>query len=254
MGFLDKSVVIKEKWSDSYVCVTRYMILWIYHRLIRKSTQNIREINEGTFLPSQNKESQIATSYLKKAFGQILEIQSLTRYNRRFLSDFGSFVVGLKLDSENINLAKWKVVNFESVRAYIDGLSYRDEAITAECVLKIPKHHNSETQKRRSKKRSAYSYRKGITISVPSKDNIIQTRNVDRMNTTALYGYFCSLDKSNIEEFVPNHRYTLIKRSRIPSVNMISCKIRFQAHSLPIWLLLNEILGIISKGHLIGLH
>jgi hypothetical protein len=255
MGFLDEIVAVKEKWLSFYVRATREINLWIYRRLIRKSRQDIREIKESTFLARQNKVSQLDTSYMKKSFGQrILEIPGLTRHNTSFLSEFGTPVVGLKLVSENLNLAKWKVVNFESASAYMDGLLYRNQAITAVCVLKVPEQHNTETQKRCSKKRSAYSYRKSITISVPYKENIIQMINVDRMITTALYGYFWSLDKFNIEEFVPNHSYTLIKRCRRPSLHMISRKTIFQAYSLPIWLLLNEILGMISKGHWIGLH
>jgi SAM-dependent methyltransferase len=207
-------------------------------------------------LHRQKRRAQVISSYLRRCNAKkILDIGSAEGYATSFISKVGEIVVGIEIDAEYLRVAKDKVKDAEFINASLGNLPFRNEFFDAVCVLEVMEHLDFDTQRKGLKEIDRILCPHGnLIISVPYRENIIQTKCIHCGKETPLYGHLCRLDESYINGILPPHQYRLSKTYRMPNVQMISCKRIFEPLRLRFWLFLNDILGVIRKGYWIILH
>lgn len=157
--------------------------------------------------------------------------------------------MGIEINIEYIKIARQKVKTVDFINASLEDLPFRADYFDAVCILEVLEHLNITTQKKGLKEVDRILRQKAtLIISVPYKEKIIQTNCIHCGKTTPLYGHLRSLDEFAIQEILPEC-YDLLRTCRLPNLQIVSCKSIFQKFPLSVWLLLNNILGLIGKGY-----
>jgi len=87
-----------------------------------------------------------------------------------------------------------------------------------------------------------------LLISVPYKEKITYTRCIHCGKLTPLWGHLQSFDENKLASLIPKN-YKVLEKKHLPNLGLISCSKIFRWMPLRIWLLMNDLLGIIRKGY-----
>ena len=160
------------------------------------------------------------------------------------------FVVGLELNLETLNIAKKKVGGVSFINASIGFLPFRDNIFEAICMLEVLEHMGFDIQRECMKEVNRVLESNGlIVISVPYREKIINTTCIHCGKLTPLYGHLQSLDEHKITSLLSPYHFSLTKIHHLPNVGLVSCSRLFRWLPLPLWLIVNKVLGFVRKGY-----
>jgi ubiquinone/menaquinone biosynthesis C-methylase UbiE len=219
----------------------------------RKMSQNIWEL-KGAMLERQKRRAQVISRSLKHGnVKKILDIGCAEGYTTSFISKVSDFVVGVELNMESLKVAKNKVKKGIFINASIDYLPFRADCFDTVCVLEVLEHLPAELQHNGLKEADRVLHSNGsIMISVPYKEQVIQTTCIHCKKITPLYGHLHSLDVKKISSLVPSH-FKLIELYHLPNVQIVSCAKLLKPLPLIVWFQINRFLGLVRKGYWITL-
>jgi ubiquinone/menaquinone biosynthesis C-methylase UbiE len=217
-------------------------------------SQNIWE-RRSSSLHRQKRRAQLVGSYLKREqVSRIVDIGCAEGYATSFISKPGRSVIGVERDIQYLRIAKEKVREVNFINATIECLPFKKESFDAICVLEVLEHLDLQTQKTGMKEVDRILKSRGVLIvSVPYKENIIETKCVHCGKDTPLYGHLHSLDEDHINTILPSSNFYLKSKYRLPNIQIVSCKIFFEPLPLSVWKVINNLLGYIRKGYWIVL-
>lgn len=203
----------------------------------------------------QKRRAQIVKSALgSRKVRAILDAGCSEGYATSFISALSDFVVGLELNLDTLRIAKDKIRHASFVNASFEYLPFRDKIFDAVCVLEVLEHMNEALQRGCLIELDRVLESNGVAIiSVPYKEKIIQTRCTHCNKFTPLYGHLHSLDEQKITDLFPPDHFQLKSKYHAPNLGPISCSALFEFLPLPLWLPLNNLLGLIRKGYWIVL-
>ena len=199
--------------------------------------QNIWEL-QGSSLNRQVRRAQVVKHMLRSfKSGLILDVGCAE-----------GFVVGVDLD-ESIKIAKAKVKNAGFVQATITNLPFKSECFDAITLLEVLEHLPDPIMNEGIQEVDRVLKPKGILIiGVPYKEKITYTRCIHCGKLTPLWGHLRSMDEQKVTKLLPKH-YSLITHLTLPNAALISLAGIFKPLPLRLWLSLNSLLGIVSKGY-----
>jgi len=212
------------------------------------SHQNIWEL-QGFLLNRQVRRGQIVKSMLKSFKARlVLDVGCAEGFLTNFLSQLPAYIIGIDLD-ESIKIAKSKVSRADFIRATITHLPFKDECFDAITILEVLEHLPNPILNEGIKEVDRVLKPEGILlISAPYKEKITYTRCIHCGKLTPLWGHLRSLDEHKVSSSLPKN-YRLVGKKHIPNLELISCSRVMSFLPLQLWLLINEILGIIRKGY-----
>jgi ubiquinone/menaquinone biosynthesis C-methylase UbiE len=180
----------------------------------------------------------------------VLDAGCAEGYATRFISDLSDFVVGLELNLETLNIAKKKVNGVSFINASIKFLPFRDNIFDAICMLEVLEHMDLGIQRECIKEANRVLESNGlIVISIPYKEKVINTNCIHCGKLTPLYGHLQSLDEHKITSLLSPYHFSLTKMHHLPNVGLVSCSRLFKWLPLPLWLIVNKVLGLVRKGY-----
>jgi len=211
------------------------------------SRQNVWKL-QGSSLNRQVRRGQVVKDMLNHSRTKcILDIGCAEGFITSFLSQPPAYVVGIDLD-RSIKIAKSKVRDADFIYATITHLPFRDKCFDAVTLLEILEHLPNPILKDGIKKVDRVLKPGGILlISVPYKEQITYTRCIHCGKLTPLWGHLHSLDEYKVTSLLPKN-YKLIEKKHFPNIPSISCSRLMELLPLRLWLIINDILGIIRKG------
>lgn len=214
-----------------------------------KCDQNIWKL-KGSLFDRQLRRTQVVSNFLKSANPQIvLDIGCAEGFATEFISRLSAFVVGFDIEKDGLRVAKSNVKNAEFIRASIECLPFRDSSFDAVTLLEILEHLSTDLQHKVTREVDRILQAKGtLVISMPYKEQITYTSCIYCGKQTPLWGHLHSLDESKVTSLLSKD-YKLIKKKHLPNIEIISCSSLFKYLPLRIWLLLNDLLGMIKKGY-----
>lgn len=218
--------------------------------------QNVWEGNKSV-IHRQRRRAELVGSFLKRSGRKtLLDIGSAKGFVTNMLSTPGAKIFGVEINLEYIEIAKQKVPNAEFINASIEYLPFKQNSFDAVCILEVLEHLPSEMQIKGIAQAEYVLGKSGsLIISIPYKENIIKTRCIHCGKITPLYGHLHSMQEDYITSRIPkNSNLQLAKKYLMPNVPIVSCKSIFEYLPLPLWLLTNDILGMVKKGYWIVLH
>ncbi len=203
----------------------------------------------------QRRRAEIVKSALRSHRVRIvLDAGCAEGYATRFITDLSDFVVGLELNIETLNIARKKVSGVSFINASIKFLPFRDNIFEAICILEVLEHMDIDLQRDCLNEVNRVLESSGvIVISVPYKERVIHTNCIHCGKLTPLYGHLQSLDEHKITSLLTPHQFSLTKIHHLPNLGIISCSRLFERFPLPLWLVVNKVLGLVSKGYWIVL-
>ncbi|MPZ07596.1 MAG: methyltransferase domain-containing protein [Nitrososphaeraceae archaeon] len=205
----------------------------------------------------QRRRAELVRSFLKRSGRKtLLDIGSAKGFVTSILSSGVAMTYGIEIDMEYIKVAKQKVPNSEFINASMEYLPFKDRSFDAVCILEVLEHLPAEIQKKGIAEAEQVLKDKGsLIISIPYKENIIRTKCIHCGKITPLYGHLHSMEEEYITSKLPrSSHFLLVKKYRLPNIQVISCKTIFEPLPLRLWLLVNDILGLAKKGYWIVLH
>jgi ubiquinone/menaquinone biosynthesis C-methylase UbiE len=216
-------------------------------------SQNVWNLKGATKERQKRRAQVVKMSLDKKIINKILDIGCAEGYATSFIADESRLVVGVELDFEYLKIAKNKLRQVLFINASIDHLPFRDSLFDAVCILEVLEHLSSNLQRSGLKEADRVLRSKGpLIISVPYKEQIVYTRCIHCENMTPLYGHLHSLDEYKILSLLPSH-FRLVKKFHLPNVTMISSSSMLRTLPILIWLVINNTLGLLTKGYWIVL-
>lgn len=212
-------------------------------------SQNIWEL-KGLMMQRQKRRAQVVRRSLKLSnVKTVLDVGCAEGYTTSFISNVCTFIVGVELNMTSLRIAKSKVKRGIFINASIDYLPFRADCFDAVCILEVLEHLPNEVQCNGLKEADRVLHSKGIIIiSVPYKEQIIQTTCIHCQKITPLYGHLHSLDVYKIRSLIPID-YRLIELYHLANVQIISCANFLKPIPLTIWLQINNLLGLVRKGY-----
>ncbi|MHA1722235.1 MAG: class I SAM-dependent methyltransferase [Candidatus Baldrarchaeia archaeon] len=210
--------------------------------------QNIWEL-QGFLLNRQVRRGQVVKSMLKSSRAKlVLDVGCAEGFITNFLSQLPAYVIGIDLD-ESIKIAKSKVSRADFIRVTITHLPFKNECFDAITLLEILEHLPNNILNEGIKEVDRVLKPGGtLLISVPYKEKITYTRCIHCGKLTPLWGHLQSFDENKLASLIPKN-YEVLEKKHLPNLGLISCSIIFRWMPLRIWLLMNDLLGIIRKGY-----
>ena len=192
---------------------------------------------------------QVVKNMLKSSKAKlVLDIDCAEGFITNFLSQLPAYVVGVDID-ESIKIAKKKVSGTDFIRATITNLPFKNECFDAITLLEILEHLPDPTLDEGIKEVDRVLKPGGILlIGVPYKEKITYTRCIHCGKLTPIWGHLRSLDEYKVTSLLPGN-YKLVRKKHIPNLGLISCSRIMNILPLRLWLLINDLLGIIRKGY-----
>lgn len=212
-------------------------------------SQNIWEL-EGLMLQRQKRRAQVVKRSLKHSnVKMVLDVGCAEGYTTSFISEVCAFVVGVELNIDSLKIAKNRVKQGMFINASIDCLPFRADCFDTVCILEVLEHLPEEVQRNGLKEADRVLLPNGIImISVPYKEQVIQTTCIHCKKVTPLYGHLHSLDVHKISSLIPSH-FKLIELYHLPNVQIVSCANLLKPLPLMAWLQINNLLGLVRKGY-----
>jgi SAM-dependent methyltransferase len=204
----------------------------------------------------QRRRAELVRSLLRKQqVKTVLDIGCAEGYATSFFSSATTRVCGVEIDIDYLKVAKRKVVNADFINASIEKLPFRKDCFEAVCILEVLEHIPSDVQEKGLTEANYVLKNKGsLVISVPYRENIIRTKCIHCGKITPLYGHLNSIDEVYVSSKLPPYaNFLLSKKYSLPNIEMISCKSVFGHFPLRLWMLVNNVLGLIRKGYWIVL-
>ncbi|HEY7227749.1 MAG TPA: class I SAM-dependent methyltransferase [Nitrososphaeraceae archaeon] len=217
--------------------------------LDRKKSQNIWQL-KGPMLERQIRRAQIVRKSLKQGNAKnVLDIGCAEGYTTKFISEGCNIVVGIELNFQSLRIAKNMLKNVEFINASIEYLPFRAECFDTVCILEVLEHLPTKVQRNGLNESERLLQSNGsIMISVPFKEQVIQTTCIHCNKITPLYGHLHSLDVEKISSLVPP-QFKIVESYHLPNVQILSCAKIFKPLPLAIWSKINELLGLYKKGY-----
>jgi ubiquinone/menaquinone biosynthesis C-methylase UbiE len=215
----------------------------------KMSQKNIWEL-QGPMLQRQKRRAQVISSSLKRDKAKrILDIGCAEGYTTSFISEVCDLVIGIELNMESLKVAKSKVKRGMFICASIEYLPFRANSFDTVCILEVLEHLPSEVQLRGLKEADrVLRDNLDLVISVPYKEQVIQTKCVHCNKPTPMYGHLHSLDVEKVSSLVPAN-FKLIEVYHLPNIQIVSCSNLLKPLPLIIWLRINSLLGLVRKGY-----
>jgi len=210
--------------------------------------QNIWEL-KGSLLIRQVRRAEVVKQMLKHSKAkQILDIGCAEGFITSYLSQLQAQVVGIDID-QNLKIAKNKVKNAEFIQASITHLPFKDGSFEAATLLEILEHlPNAAISKGIAEVNRVLKSGGTLIVSVPYKEKITYTRCIHCGKLTPLWGHIQSFDENKLKSLL-SQNYEQIEKKHIPNIELLSCHRIFGNFPLQIWLIINNILGLIRKGY-----
>ena len=214
--------------------------------------QNIWEL-KGSQLIKQIRRAEVVKQILKHSKAkQILDIGCAEGFITNYLSQLQAQVIGIDID-QSLKIAKNKVKNADFIQASITHLPFKDGTFEAATLLEILEHlPNAVINKGIAEVNRVLKSGGTLIVSVPYKEKITYTRCIHCGKLTPLYGHLQSFDENKIASLLPEN-YKMVKKKYLPNLELISCSKLLSYMPSRIWLLMNDLLGIIRKGYWITL-
>lgn len=212
-------------------------------------SQNIWTLT-GPMLQRQRRRGQFISRSLKVLGStSLLDIGCAEGFTTSYMAAKGRRVVGLELDMTNLRIAKKKVEGVSFVNASIVNLPFRPEVFDSVCILEVLEHLSTEDQLAGLSEAERVIYSKGLLVlSVPFKEQVIQTICIHCKKTTPLFGHLHTLDVVKMRKLVPRN-FKFGRADYLPSLQMVSCSKLFRRFPLSMWLLVNKLLGLFKRGY-----
>lgn len=210
--------------------------------------QNIWEL-KGSLLIRQVRRAEVVKQMLKHSKAkQILDIGCAEGFITSYLSQLQAQVVGIDID-QNLKIAKNKVKNAEFIQASITHLPFKDGSFEAATLLEILEHlPNAAISKGIAEVNRVLKSGGTLIVSVPYKEKITYTRCIHCGKLTPLWGHIQSFDENKLKSLL-SQNYEQIEKKHIPNIELLSSHRIFGNFPLQIWLIINNILGLIRKGY-----
>lgn len=212
-------------------------------------SQNIWKL-QGYLLNRQVRRAQFVKSLLKHSKAKlILDIGCGEGFLTSYFSQLRRQVIGVDIDIESIKIAKNRVKNVSFICASITAIPFRDGTFEAVTVLEILEHLPNATISEGIAEVDRILKPNGtLIVSVPYNEEITYTRCIHCRELTPLWGHLQSFDENKLSSILPEN-YKLVKEKHLPNLGLISCSKLLSWLPLRIWLLINDLLGIIKKGY-----
>jgi ubiquinone/menaquinone biosynthesis C-methylase UbiE len=210
--------------------------------------QNIWEL-KGSQLIRQIKRAEVVKQMLKHSKAkQILDIGCAEGFITNYLSQLQAQVIGIDIDY-SLKIAKNEVKNADFIQASITHLPFKDGTFEAATLLEILEHlPNAAINKGIAEVNRVLKSGGTLIVSVPYKEKITYTRCIHCGKLTPLWGHIQSFDENKLKSLLPQN-YAQIEKKHIPNIELLSCQRIFGIFPLQIWLIINNILGLIRKGY-----
>jgi ubiquinone/menaquinone biosynthesis C-methylase UbiE len=215
----------------------------------KMSQKNIWEL-QGPMLQRQRRRAQVISRSLKRdKVKRILDIGCAEGYTTSFISEVCDLVVGIELNIESLKVAKTKVKKGMFISASIEHLPFRANSFDTVCILEVLEHLPLEVQRKGLKEADrVLRDNRGLVISVPYKEQVVQTKCIHCNKPTPMYGHLHSLDVEKVSSLVPAN-FKLIEVYHLPNIQIASCSNLLKPIPLIIWLRINSLLGLVRKGY-----
>jgi 2-polyprenyl-3-methyl-5-hydroxy-6-metoxy-1,4-benzoquinol methylase len=209
--------------------------------------QNIWK-QKGYLLNRAIRRGQAVKSMLKGSKAKlVLDVGCAEGFITSFLSKLPVYVIGIDVD-ESIEIAKDKVKNTSFIYASITHLPFRSQVFEAVTCLEVLEHLQDQTIDKGIKEIDRVLKSSGtLIISVPYKEEITFIRCIHCGKLTPLWGHIQTFDENKVTNLLPGY-YVLTKKIHMPNVRLISCSPPFRILPYSLWLILNNLLGLIRKG------
>ncbi|MGB7955668.1 MAG: class I SAM-dependent methyltransferase [Candidatus Nitrosopolaris sp.] len=217
------------------------------------TSQNIWK-TKGPLMIRQKRRAQIVKrSLTDRNVNMILDIGCAEGYTTSFISETSALVVGVELNKDSLKIAKSKVNTASFINASLEYLPFREDTFDAVSILEVLEHLPVELQHNGMKEANRVLRPNGfLLLSTPYKELISYTNCIYCKRDTPLWGHLHSLDENKITDLLPSH-FKLTRKCILPNFPIISCSNILESLPLSAWLLINNSLGLISKGYWIVL-
>jgi len=199
----------------------------------------------------QERRAQVTAWYLQpKERDVILDVGCGDGFMTSYFSKAG-FVVGLELSCRSLEVAKRKVPkgNVQFVCADASFIPLRSDSIDKVAVLEVLEHLPVESQQMVCKEVDRVLKKSGVlVVTVPYKEEIVYTRCIHCGKLTPLWGHLHSMDVEKVSKLLPPG-YVLVAKAHFPNLEFVSISEIFHKLSFTLWLIINNLLGIIKKGY-----
>jgi ubiquinone/menaquinone biosynthesis C-methylase UbiE len=210
--------------------------------------QNIWEL-KGSQLIKQIKRAEVIKRMLKHSKARlILDVGCAEGFITNYLSQLHAQVIGIDID-QSLKIAKNKVKNASFIYASITHLPFKEETFEAVTLLEILEHlpdtsiDEGITEVNRVLKSGGT-----LIVSVPYKEKITYIRCIHCGKLTPLWGHIQRFDENKLKSILPQN-YAQAEKKHLPNVELISCHKLLGKLPPTIWLIINNILGLIRKGY-----
>jgi ubiquinone/menaquinone biosynthesis C-methylase UbiE len=199
----------------------------------------------------QERRAQVTAWYLQpKERDVILDVGCGDGFMDSYFSKAG-FVVGLELSCRSLEVAKRKVPkgNVQFVCADARFIPLRSESVDKVAVLEVLEHLPVESQQMVCREVDRVLKKGGVlVVTVPYKEEIVYTRCIHCGKLTPLWGHLHSMDVEKVSKLLPPG-YVLVAKAHFPNLEFVSISEIFHKLSFTLWLIINNLLGIIKKGY-----
>jgi len=160
-------------------------------------------------------------------------------------------VVGVDIEISQLKTAKSRVrgSNIDFIWAHGAMLPFRSNSFTKVCVLEVLEHLPSQDQLSLVGEVDRILKSDGIVVvSFPWKEKIEYTRCIHCGKLTPIAGHLHSMDVEKMDALLPRYYFGFARR-HLPNIPLISISRFCEFVPLKVWLILNDLLGIIRKGY-----
>ncbi|MEM2240134.1 MAG: class I SAM-dependent methyltransferase [Candidatus Bathyarchaeia archaeon] len=209
--------------------------------------QNIWEL-QGSSLHRQVRRAEAVKSMLENSKA-VLDVGCAEGFITSFISKIPAYVVGIDINRDSLEVAKVKVRNVDFIQASITNLPFRERVFDAITCCEVLEHLPNPIIKEGIKEIDRALSAKGILlVSVPYREQIMYTRCIYCGKLTPLWGHLQSFDENKVSSLLPKN-YRLVEKKILPNLGLISCSKIFKWLPFRIWLLMNDLFGVIRKGY-----
>ena len=199
---------------------------------------------KGVLLNRQKRRSQIVKKCLNKNLKTVLDIGCAEGFATNFIIDKSTFVVGIELNFDHLQITKNKVKGAFFINGSIRSSPFKDKYFDGVSILEVLEHLPIELQQRGLQEAKRVLHSKGIlVIYVTYKEQIIYTNCIHCNKDTPLYGHLHVLDENKITDLLPKSSFKLDKKYNIPHFVLITCSNIFGQIPLSLWIKINNLLG-----------
>jgi 2-polyprenyl-3-methyl-5-hydroxy-6-metoxy-1,4-benzoquinol methylase len=217
---------------------------------------NTRETAHQNLWESKNERQRRRAELIKSLVRKhkvkwILDIGCAEGFITKYLYEAADRTIGTDSDLQYLKTAKKELHGLDFVNASIEFSPFRDSSFDGITILEVLEHLPASMQEHGLQESQRLLKKNGLLIvSVPYKENIIKTKCIHCGKITPLYGHLHVMDETYIQsKFGKNSSLVLRSVYRLPNIQMISCKSFFKSLPFRLWLILNDILGLIKKGY-----